>query len=40
VNSGGVIRSGPTLHRGSPSDNNGFAPGVLRNQLGYPTNWA
>jgi hypothetical protein len=33
-----LIRSGPTLHRGSPSDNNGFALGVFRNQPGYPTN--
>src|SRR6266853_2266824 len=40
ANFGGVIRSGPTLHRRSPSDNNGFAPRVLRNQSAYPTNRA
>jgi hypothetical protein len=33
-----VIRSGPTLHRRSPSDDNGFARGVFRNQPAYPTN--
>src|SRR5882762_2347844 len=36
ANSGGVIRSGPTLHSRSPSDNNGFARGVLRNQPAVP----
>jgi hypothetical protein len=40
ANSGGVIRSGPTLNRRSPSDNNGFALGVFRNHPGYPTNRA
>src|SRR6267142_2742653 len=34
ANFGGVIRSGPTLHSRSPSDNNGFARGVFRNQPG------
>jgi len=37
---GGVIRSGPALHRRSPSDINGFAPGVFRNQSADPTNRA
>jgi hypothetical protein len=40
ANSGGVIRSGPTLHRRSPSDDNGFALAVFRNQPAYPTNRA
>jgi len=34
ANFGGVIRSGPTLHSRSPSDNNGFARGFFRNQPG------